>query len=144
MKYLLDTNVISELVSKQPNQDVIAWIDQLDPNSVYISVITIGEIRKGIEKLAVSKRRDIVNEWLENDLLIRFQGKIAEVTTDVMLTWGALTGRLENEGKPLPAIDSLIAAIVLQGKYVLVTRNDEDFKHSGITVINPWTLLSHT
>jgi tRNA(fMet)-specific endonuclease VapC len=144
MKYLLDTNVLSELVSKQPNQDVLAWVDQLDPNSVYISVITIGEIRKGIEKLVVSKRRDIVTAWLENDLLIRFQGKIAEITTEVMLTWGALTGRLENQGKPIPAIDSLIAAIVLQGKYVLVTRNDEDFKHTGITVINPWKLLSRT
>ncbi len=141
MKYLLDTNVISELINKLPDQDVIAWIDQLDPASVYISVITIGEIRKGIEKLPVSKRRERITAWLESDLLLRFQGNIADVTTEVMLTWGALTGRLENEGKTLPAIDSLIAAIVLQGNYALVTRNDEDFKHTGITVINPWKLL---
>jgi toxin FitB len=140
MKYLLDTNIISELISKQPNQDVIDWVDQLDPTSVYISVITIGEIRKGIEKLPVSKRREHVTAWLENDLLIRFQGKIADVTTEVMLTWGALIGRLENEGKPMPAIDSLLAAIALHGNYVLVTRNDEDFKNAGITVVNPWKM----
>jgi toxin FitB len=140
MKYLLDTNVISELISKQPNQVVIDWIDQLDPSSVYISVITIGEIRKGIEKLPVSKRREQVTVWLENDLLTRFHGKIAEVTTEVMLTWGALIGRLENEGKPMPAIDSLLAAIALQGNYVLVTRNDEDFKNTGVTVMNPWKM----
>jgi toxin FitB len=120
MKYLLDTNIISELISKQPNQDVIDWVDHLDPTSVYISVITIGEIRKGIEKLPVSKRREHVTAWLENDLLIRFQGKIADVTTEVMLTWGALIGRLENEGKPMPAIDSLLAAIALHGNYVLM------------------------
>ncbi|MBX2996910.1 MAG: type II toxin-antitoxin system VapC family toxin [Caldilineaceae bacterium] len=138
MRYLLDTNIISELISKQPNQDVVDWIDQLDPMSVYISVITIGEIRKGIEKLPISKRREDLTVWLENDLLIRFQGKIAEVTAEVMLMWGTLIGRLENEGKPLPAIDSLLAAIALEGNYALVTRNDEDFKNAGITVINPW------
>jgi tRNA(fMet)-specific endonuclease VapC len=142
MKYLLDTNVISELISKQPNQGVIAWIDQLDLDAVYISVITIGEIRKGIEKLPQSKRRDIVTTWLEHDLLLRFQGNIAAVTTDVILTWGSLTGRLENEGKPIPAIDSLIAAIVIEGNYALVTRNSEDFINTGITVINPWKLAS--
>ncbi|MFO7170724.1 MAG: type II toxin-antitoxin system VapC family toxin [Chloroflexota bacterium] len=138
MKYLLDTNVISELVSKRPNQGVIDWIDQRDPASIYISAITIGEIRKGVEKLPASRRREQVTAWLENDLLIRFQGRIAEITTEVMLTWGVLTGRLESEGNPMPAIDSLLAAIALQGSYALVTRNDEDFKHTGITVINPW------
>lgn len=143
MNYLLDTNVLSELINKQPNPDVIAWIDQLDPHMVSISVITIGEIQKGIEKLPVSKRRDMMAAWLEHDLLIRFQGRIAEVTIEVMLTWGKLTGRLENEGKPMPAIDSLIAAIVLRGNYTLVTRNDEDFQHTGIKVINPWKWASN-
>jgi|YNPBryunderm2012_1023409.scaffolds.fasta_scaffold26874_2 tRNA(fMet)-specific endonuclease VapC len=143
MNYLLDTNIISELISKQPDQAVIDWIDQLDPRAVFISVITVGEIRKGIEKLPLSERRERMRMWLENDLLIRFAGNIAPITTDVMLTWGALVGRLENEGKPMPAIDSLIAAIVLQGNYVLVTRNDEDFKHTGIPIINPWKLESH-
>ncbi|MBP1739125.1 MAG: putative nucleic acid-binding protein, contains domain [Deltaproteobacteria bacterium] len=138
MNYLLDTNVISELIAKQPNKKVVEWLDGLDPNTVYLSVITIGEIRKGIEKLAPSKRRDRVREWLDGDLLLRFQGRILEITTEVMLIWGELTGRLEKEGRQITAIDSLIAAIALQGNYRLVTRNESDFQHTGVAALNPW------
>jgi len=138
MNYVLDTDVISELISKQPNKKVLEWLDRLDPNTIYLSVITIGEIRKGIEKLPSSKRREAVKEWLEADLLLRFQGRILEITAEVMLIWGELTGRLENEGRPITAIDSLIAAIALQGNYCLVTRNEHDFRHTGVTIINPW------
>jgi predicted nucleic acid-binding protein len=138
MNYLLDTNVISELISKQPNKKVREWLDRLDPNAIYLSVVTIGEIRKGIEKLLPSKRRDAAKEWLEADLLLRFQGRILEITAEVMLIWGELTGRLEKEGRPITAIDSLIAAIALQGNYCLVTRNEHDFQHTGVTTINPW------
>lgn len=138
MNYILDTNVISELIAKQPNEKVVAWLDGLDPSTIYLTVITIGEIRKGIEKLPASKRRDTIKAWLEADLLLRFQRKILDITTEVMLMWGELAGRLENEGKPVAAIDSLIAAIALQGRYSLVTRNDSDFQYTGIIVINPW------
>jgi len=138
MSYLLDTNVISELISKRPNKRVVEWLDRLDPNTIYLSVITIGEIRKGIEKLPPSKRRERIKEWLESDLLLRFQGRILEITKEVMLIWGELTGRLEKEGRPITAIDSLIAAIALQGNYRLVTRNEHDFRYTGVTIINPW------
>lgn len=138
MNHLLDTNVISELIAKQPNKRIVEWLDRLDPNTIYLSVITIGEIRKGIEKLPPSKRRDRLKEWLEGDLLLRFQGRILEITTEVMLIWGELTGRLEKEGRQMTAIDSLIAAIALQGNYHLVTRNEHDFQHTGVTTINPW------
>jgi tRNA(fMet)-specific endonuclease VapC len=138
MNYLLDTNVISELIAKQPNKKVLEWLDGLDPNTIYLSVITIGEIRKGIEKLPPSKRRDRVKEWLDGDLLLRFQGRILEITIEVMLIWGELTGRLEKEGRQITAIDSLIAAIALQGNYRLVTRNESDFRHTGVTTLNPW------
>jgi len=138
MNYLLDTNVISELISKRSNKKVVEWLDRLDSNTIYLSVITIGEIRKGIEKLPPSKRKERIKEWLEGDLLLRFQGKILEITTEVMLIWGELTGRLEKEGRPITAIDSLIAAIALQGNYRLVTRNEHDFQYTGVTIINPW------
>jgi toxin FitB len=138
MNYVLDTNVISELIAKQPNPKVIAWLDSLDPTTLYLTVLTIGEIRKGIEKLPASKRKDDLKEWLETDLLLRFQGKILDITTEVMLIWGELTGRLENQGRPLAAIDSLIAAIVLQQNYSLITRNESDFQYSGVKIINPW------
>jgi predicted nucleic acid-binding protein len=138
MNYVLDTNVISELIAKQPNPKVVAWLDSLDPSTLYLTVITIGEIRKGVEKLPASKRKDDVKVWLETDLLLRFQGKILDITTDVMLVWGELVGRLENQGKPLSAINSLIAAIVLQQNSSLVTRNDSDFQHTGVKIVNPW------
>lgn len=140
MNYLLDTNVISELIARVPNPRVVTWVDQLDPESVYLSVITIGELRKGIEKLTPSRRKDELTTWLDHDLLRRFAGHIVTITTDIMLVWGELTGRLEREGKPIAGIDSLIAASALEGKYTLVTRNEADFQHTGVSIMNPWNV----
>lgn len=138
MKYLLDTNVISELIAKHPNERVIQWLDQLDPASIYLSVITIGELRKGIEKLSDSSRKDELRNWLTDELLIRFRDRILLVDLDVMLTWGELVGRLERSGRPLAAIDSLIAALALAHSCSLVTRNEADFKDTGLNITNPW------
>ena len=138
MKYLLDTNAISELMARQSNRQVVQWIDALDTNSVYLSVITIGELRKGIEKLADSQRKDTLSTWLTEDLLVRFADRVLAVDVDVMLTWGELTGRMERIGRPLPAIDSLIAAQAIHHNCSLVTRDEDDFKDTGVTVLNPW------
>ena len=138
MRYLLDTGVISELVARQPNPTVVQWVDSLDEEKLYLSVITIGEISKGIEKLPDSPRKNTLAEWLEGDLLIRFKERVLPIDTAVMLTWGTLTADLERQGKRMPAIDSLIAAIALEGKLTLVTRNVDDFLHSGVAVLNPW------
>jgi predicted nucleic acid-binding protein len=138
MKYLLDTCVISELVAKRLNQKVIDWIDQLDPDSVYLSVITIGEIRKGIEKLPDSPRKATLQAWLTDELLVRFNGRILPIDIAVILVWGQLIGRLELKGKKMAAIDSLIAASALHNKCELVTRNEDDFKHAGVKIVNPW------
>lgn len=138
MKYLLDNNAISELIARQPNQQVVQWIDALDTNSVYLSVITIGEMRKGIEKLPSSPRKDILNAWLTDDLLVRFSGRVLSVDVYVMLIWGELTGRVDLLGRRLPPIDSLIAALAIHHNCSLVTRNEDDFKDTGVTVLNPW------
>jgi predicted nucleic acid-binding protein len=138
MKYLFDTCVISELVAKRPNQKVIDWIDQLDPDSVYLSVITIGEIRKGVEKLPDSPRKATLQAWLTDELLVRFNGRILTIDIAVILVWGQLIGRLELKGKKMAAIDSLIAASALHNKCELVTRNEDDFKHAGVKIVNPW------
>lgn len=138
MKYLLDTTVISELVAKHPNQKLMDWLDNLDPSSIYISVITIGEIRKGIEKTPSPQRKAELIAWLYNDLLIRFHSNITEITTNVILRWGELVAQLEQQGQPLPALDSLIAAIALAGNYCIVTRNEDDFANTGAIVMNPW------
>ena len=138
MKVLLDTCVISELVSKQPNPKVVEYVDLLDSEDVYLSVITIGEIVKGIERLPKSRRKTDLQTWLKDDLLIRFEGKVVSLDTDILIEWGALTARLESMGKPIPAIDSLIAATALAKKMTLVTRNVSDFEETDVELMNPW------
>lgn len=138
MKYLLDTCVISELIAKQPNPKVVEFVDSLDLDDVYLSVITIGEIAKGVEKLAKSKRKQELLDWLQNDLLVRFDGKIIALNTEVLLEWGTLTARLEASGIILPAMDSLIAAACHSYSFTLVTRNVSDFSATGIEIVNPW------
>ena len=138
MKYLLDTCVISELVAKQPNPRVLNWIDSIDADGVYISVITVGEITKGIEKLPNSKRRRELSDWLENELLIRFQDNLIELDVNILIQWGKLNARLEIRGRRTPAIDSLIAATALEHEFILVTRNESDFVGTGVEILNPW------
>jgi toxin FitB len=138
MNYLLDTNVISELISKQPDPDVISWIDSLHSENVYLSVITIGEIRNGIEKLPISARKTTLDRWLNNDLLTRFTGRILVLDVTAMLTWGTLIGKLEQSGRVLPALDSLIAALAIHHDCTLATRNEADFLGTGVNIINPW------
>lgn len=138
MKYLLDTCVISELIAKQPNEKVIRWIDRLEDERVFLSVITIGEIRKGIEKLPTSKRKTTLQDWLNYELLVRFNGRILAIDTDVILQWGQLIGKLELDGKKMAAMDSLIAAIGLHYNLYLVTRTEEDFRYATVMIINPW------
>jgi len=138
VNYLLDTCLISELVASQPNPKVVRWVDNVEEDKLFLSAITIGEIKRGIEKLADSRRKSALREWLEDDLLIRFRDRILPIDTRVMLVWGKLAADLEKQGRPMPAIDSLIAATCLLGGLDLVTRNESDFAHCGVSVINPW------
>ena len=139
MKYLLDTNVISELISKNAETRVLVWIDSIDPENVFLSSITIGELCKDIERLPESIKKTRLVDWLHNDLMLWFNGRILSVDAQVMLTWGQLAAKLEKSGRIIPAIDSLILALAAHGHCILVTRNAEDFKGTGIKIINPWT-----
>ncbi len=138
MKYLLDTNVISELVAKQPATQVVTWIDSIDDTQTYLSVLTIGEIKKGIEKLPDSVRKERLREWVSDDLIVRFSQRILAIDVNVMLKWGNLVAMLEMKGRKLPAMDSLIAAVAIHGQLTLATRNVNDFRDTGIALINPW------
>lgn len=139
MKYLLDTCVVSELVRKTPDPQVVAWVDSLHEAETYLSAITIGEIKRGVERLPPSERRHAVLDWLEHDLLARFDRRILPVDAMVALTWGQLVARLDREGRPMPAFDSLIAATALNGGLILATRNVDSFSSTGVTLLNPWT-----
>ena len=138
MNYILDTNVISELVAAQPNPKVIRWIEDVDPDKIFLSVIAIGELKKGIDKLPESKRKDLLDVWLHEDLLIRFQDHILPIDTETMLTWGAMNAQLEAAGRPISAIDALLAATAQQHHCTLVTRNTAHFGNTGILLHNPW------
>lgn len=139
MTYLLDTCLISELVAKQPNQKVLDWVDAQIPETLYLSVITIGEIARGICKLTPSKRKESLTTWLNETLPNRFEHRILTLDVSTMVLWGNLVGQLEQNGRPLPAMDSLIAAIALQHSLSLVTRNEKDFAGTGVVIINPWS-----
>ena len=135
MSYLIDTNVISELRRKQPDANVVAWFEHCAAQSLFLSVLTLGEIRKGIERLEDAKRRQVLVDWLHVELPTFFLGRILSVDAQVADRWG----RLQNDaGRPLPAIDGLLAATALQHDMTLVTRNVNDFNGLGLSVINPW------
>ena len=138
MKYLLDTCVISELISNNPHNSVINLIISIDEDKAFLSVITIGEIQKGINLLKSSKRKIELSEWLKDDLLIRFKDRIINIDKNLMISWGTLMAKLELKGKKIPIIDSFIAASCLEQNLTLITRNTSDFKGSGISLINPW------
>jgi toxin FitB len=141
MNYLLDTCVISEYTRREPNSKIIQWVDELDESNLFLSAITIGEIKKGIELLPTdSRRKQALAIWLNNGLLERFSGRIYPVTVEVMLHWGSLYARLETSGQTVSTLDSLIAATALSHHAVLVTRNEDHFRPTGVEIVNPWEL----
>lgn len=137
MKYLLDTCVISELVKPSPNANVINWINNTPDERLYLSVITIGEVRKGLTKLPDSKKKDILENWL-NSLLEDYDNRIYSVNMTVAENWGIIQGKAEKKGAPMASIDSLIAATAYTHNLVLITRNERDFEASNLPIQNPW------
>lgn len=138
MNYLLDTCVISEFTRRQPNQHVIDWLESIDEEKLFISVITVGEIQHGIERLPDSHRKTELLVWMNNGLLQRFSKHMVGIDAATMLMWGSLTARLETTGQPMSVMDSLITASALQNNLIVATRNVDDFIPGGVQVINPW------
>lgn len=138
MSYLIDTCCISELVKSDPDKNVIQWFSDQKEVDLYLSVITFGELRKGIEKLPSTKRKRRLNHWINEDLLHRFKNRALDVTLTEVNQWGKVLAKAEKMGKPLPAVDALIAATALAHDFAVVTRNTKDMKASGVELINPW------
>lgn len=135
--FLLDTNVISELVRPRPEPRVKAWVAATDENLLYLSVLTLGEIRRGIASLKEASRRVALEAWLDSDLALRFAGRILPIDQGVADRWGRLAAQAGPRA-PLPVIDGLLAATALHHNLALVTRNISDVKATGVPLFNPW------
>jgi predicted nucleic acid-binding protein len=136
--FLLDTNIISELVKPRPEPSVTAWIEGTDESLLYLSVLTLGEIRRGIAALPQSRRRAALEAWLDKDLRARFEGRILVIDYEVADRWGLLSAAARNSGIALPVIDGLLAATALEHNLTLVTRDTGQIPTMGVAVFNPW------
>lgn len=139
MSFLLDTNVLSEPLKERPSSRVLTWLAQVNEDRVFVSVVTITELRYGVERLARGKRRERLDGWLRKDLISRFEGRILPVDLRIAEACGGLMARSESMGRPLEARDGFIAATAEVHDLTLVTRNTSDFEPTLKALINPWT-----
>jgi toxin FitB len=136
--FLLDTNIISELIKSRPDPKVISWLQRTDENLFYLSVLTLGEIRKGVSALPNANRRVSIEAWLEKDLRNRFEGRILPISEGIADRWGAIAGLAHAKKILIPVIDGLLAATAIHHNLTLVTRNTKDVAATGVDVFNPW------
>jgi predicted nucleic acid-binding protein len=136
--FLLDTNCISEAVRVRPDPNVENWVRAAEQELLYLSVLTLGEIRKGLAGLAQGKRRTRLETWLEVELQFRFSGRILPIDVGVADRWGLLEADAKRKGKPLSTIDGLLAATAVHHNLTIVTRNVADFNGLSVPVLNPW------
>ena len=134
--FLIDTNVISVLIKATPAPKVAAWVDATDEQLFHLSVLTLGEIRRGLVPLPQSKRRTRLEAWLSSDLLIRFAGRILDIDQEIADRWGHLSGA---RGSTVPVIDGLLAATAIHHNLTLVTRNTKGMARTGVALFNPWS-----
>jgi len=138
VSFLLDTNVVSEWVKPRPNPGVIGWLADVDEDHAFISVITMAELRRGIGRMQDGIRKQRLAAWLASDLPLRFEGRIVPINATIADTWGRITARGEIAGRPIGAMDALIAATAIARSLTLVTRNVRDFQSSLNAIVNPW------
>ncbi len=138
MNFLLDTNVVSEWVKPRPDAGVVAWLAEVDEDRVFISVVTLAELRHGIERMAAGTRRSRLETWLTDELTSRFEARVLSIDADIANLWGRITARGQAEGRSVGPMDAFIAATAEQHDLALVTRNVSDFESLGVRLVNPW------
>jgi len=138
MSFLLDTNAVSEWVKPQPNPGLIAWMEATDEDRVFLSVVTLVELRYGVERLPASKTRKRLEDWLENELALRFEERILGIDVPIAHVCGRIVARREALGRPIEVMDALLAATADIHRLTLVTRNDSDFEGT-VPYVNPWS-----
>ncbi len=139
MKFLLDTNVVSEWTKPRPDVGIVTWLAEADEDRVFISVITLAELRHGIERLPLGARRDRLDAWLTEQVPARFEARVLSVDAETAHSWGCVMARRQAGGRPVGTMDAFIAATAERHDLTLVTRNVSDFDALGIRLINPWT-----
>lgn len=136
--FLLDTNCISELVRTKPEPRVLEWMEAADESVLYLSVLTLGEIRKGVAGLPQGKRQTQLEIWLDVDLRARFSGRILAIDALIADRWGLMAAEAKRKGVALSAIDGLLASTALQHNLTIVSRNVRDFEGTRVPTLNPW------
>jgi predicted nucleic acid-binding protein len=136
--FLLDTNCIFELVRPEPEPRVVEWMEAADEATLYLSVLTVGEIRKGLAGLAQGKRRAHLETWLAVELQARFAGRILPMDAAIADRWGLIAAEAKRRGKALPIIDGLLAATALHHNLIVISRDTSDFTNAQVQVFNPW------
>ena len=138
MRYLLDTNVVSEWTRPRPDPAVVAWLETADEDTLYLSVLAFAEIRLGIELLPHGQKRRRINAWLDDDLAARFQGRIIDIDRAIAEAWAAIVARGRARGAAPPILDAFMAATALVHQLMLVTRNERDLAGLDVPILNPW------
>ena len=139
MSFLLDTNIISEWVRPRPDPGVVAWMSEIDEDRAFLSVVTLAELRHGIDRMPSGRRCDQLNAWLSEELPSRFDGRVLAIDPVVANAWGRVVAHRNAHGRPIGVMDAFIAASALVHGLTLVTRNTTDFDATVDAIINPWT-----
>jgi predicted nucleic acid-binding protein len=138
MSFLLDTNVVAEWVKPRPEPQVVSWLAAVDEDRVFLSVVSLAEIRRGIEAMELGRRRERLATWLTDELPARFEGRVLDVDSHVAHNWGVVTVRSQKAGIVIGAMDAFFAATAQTHGLTLVTRDIGDFKAAGIELYDPW------
>jgi predicted nucleic acid-binding protein len=138
VSFLLDTCVLSELVKPKPSRSLVTWLERQSERSMYISVLTLAEIQGGIARLPRSKKRTKLELWLHDELSDHFEGRVLPVDTAVAMAWGRMIASARRRGMTVPVMDGLIAATATANDLMLISRNVDDFRATGVELLNPW------
>jgi len=140
VRYLLDTCFISEFQKPHPAAAIREWLAEQHEGDLYLSVLTLGEIQKGVSQLSDGRKKKSLQSWLDRDLRERFQDRILPVSEEIAVAWGRVAGELQRRGSPIPVVDALIAATAIDIDATVVTRDDTHISRAGARTINPWSL----
>ena len=139
MSFLLDTNVVSEWTRPRPDEGVVRWLAEVDEDLLFLSVITLAELRRGVERMTPGSRRTRLEDWLTTDMRLRFEHRVLAVDEDIADQWGRVVAQSEAIGRPISSMDAFLAATAIQRDLTMVTRNVSDFARLGLSITNPWT-----